>query len=122
MLRTVTHSRSRPLVSLALGMLLAAASLGLASCGTKTTTTVLAFDQAIIDQIDDMDGFERALKILDRRNGALDRGGIAHENEFVGHESAGRVLLEAQQFANIFRLLLPHIRQDLCRSLGRHLL
>ena len=56
MLRTVTHSRSRPLVSLALGMLLAAASLGLASCGTKTTTTVLAFDQAIIDQIDDMVG------------------------------------------------------------------
>jgi D-alanyl-D-alanine carboxypeptidase len=36
-------------------------SLGLTSCGTKTTTTAPAFDQATIDQIDDMVG-----KIMDR--------------------------------------------------------
>lgn len=61
MRRTVTHSRSIPLVALALGTLLAAVSLGLTSCGTKTTTTAPAFDQATIDQIDDMVG-----KIMDR--------------------------------------------------------
>ncbi|RJP27164.1 MAG: class A beta-lactamase-related serine hydrolase [Actinobacteria bacterium] len=61
MFRTLARRRSRALAVPVLGALLAAASLGLASCGTNTATTAPAFDQATIDEIDDM-----VAKIMER--------------------------------------------------------
>src|SRR5437667_2064960 len=75
-----------------------------------------------VHQKNDVDGLQRALEVPQGGEGTLDGGRFAHHHELRGHESAGGLLLEAQELAHLLGPFPLHVLEKFCRGFWSQLL